>query len=153
MTVVQFIHLWSYPTIVISVMSYCFFQYWWSVLPLCHKIPAEISKRVTSITTLIPDAYEQYGPAIQGALLLGLLVGLLVAELLCSGHLSDKIMVILTKRNNGKRVPEMRLWLGLPAAVLSSIGLLLWGLSIDGGWHWMTGQVAFFFCKASRSLV
>ncbi|TVY91959.1 putative transporter [Lachnellula willkommii] len=128
MTAVQFLRLFNYPTIVISVMSYCFFQYWW----------------VTSVTTLVPDAYATDAPNIQGAKLLGLLIGLLAAEVLCSGALSDKIMVILTRRNNGKRVPEMRLYLGFPAAVISSIGLVLWGLSVDGNWHWMTGQVAFF---------
>ncbi|TVY29260.1 putative transporter [Lachnellula hyalina] len=128
MTTVQFIRLFNYPTIVISVMSYCFFQYWW----------------VTSVTSLVPDAYATDAPNIQGAKLVGLLVGLLAAEVLCSGALSDKIMVILTRKNNGKRVPEMRLYLGFPAAIISSIGLVLWGLSVDGNWHWMTGQVAFF---------
>lgn len=111
------------------------------------------SSRVTSITTLVPDAYAQYSPEIQGALLLGLLVGLLAAELVCSGALSDSIMVKLAKKNNGKRVPEMRLWLGLPAAVLSSVGLVLWGLSVDGEWHWITGQVAFFFCKSLHDIM
>lgn len=96
----------------------------------------------------MPAAYEQYSPKIQGALLLGLLVGLLAAELFCSGHLSDKLMVRLTKKNGGERVPEMRLWLGIPAAVVCSIGLLVWGLSIDRQWHWFTGQVAFFLCKS-----
>jgi hypothetical protein len=43
----------------------------------------------------------------------------------------------------------MRLWLGYPAAVLSSLGLLIWGLSVDREWHWITGQIAFFLCKWS----
>ena len=46
----------------------------------------------------------------------------------------------------------MRLYLGFPAAIISSIGLVLWGLSVDGNWHWMTGQVAFFLCKLSPEL-
>lgn len=102
---------------------------------------------MTSITTLVPDAYADDSPQVQGALLIGLLVGLMAAELLCSGHLSDRIMVILTKRNDGDRLPEMRLWLGLPAAIFSALGLVLWGLSVDEGWHWMLGQVAFFLCE------
>lgn len=76
-----------------------------------------------------------------------MLIGLLTAEIACSGRLSDRIMIYLTKKNGGKRLPEMRLWLGLPAAIFSSIGLVLWGLSVDKHWHWMTGQVAFFFCE------
>uniref|UniRef100_A0A093UNJ7 Putative transporter n=1 Tax=Talaromyces marneffei PM1 TaxID=1077442 RepID=A0A093UNJ7_TALMA len=71
-------------------------------------------------------------------------VGLLFAEVVCSGNLSDKLMSHLTRKNGGTRVPEMRLWLGYPAAVVSSVGLVLWGVSVDRDWHWMVGQVAFF---------
>ncbi|KAH8811011.1 putative MFS transporter [Xylogone sp. PMI_703] len=127
-TIVQFFHLLKYPTIVISIISYCFFQYWW----------------IVAIMTLVPDAYIDDSPRVQGLLLIGLLVGLLAAEIVCSGNLSDKMMIYLTRRNGGKRVPEMRLWLGLPAAIISSVGLVLWGLSVDKSWHWMTGQIAFF---------
>lgn len=80
-------------------------------------------------------------------LLVGLLIGLLAAELFCSGHLSDKIMVWMTRKNGGQRVPENRLWLGMPAAVISSVGLLVWGFSVQDSWHWIVGQVAFFLCK------
>ncbi|EXJ93259.1 hypothetical protein A1O1_01650 [Capronia coronata CBS 617.96] len=128
LTIIQFFVLFKYPTIVISVMGYCFLQYWW----------------ITSITTLVPAAYVYDSPAIQGALLIGLLVGLLAAEVVCSGRLSDSIVVKLTRRNGGVRVPEMRLWLGMPAAAISSVGLVIWGLSVERSWHWMTGQVAFF---------
>lgn len=129
-TVTQFIHLFAYPTIVISVFAYCFLHYWW----------------ICGITTIVPAAYEQDTPRVQGLLLIGLLVGLLAAELFCSGHLSDKIMVRMTRKSGGERLPENRLWLGMPAAVISSVGLLIWGFSIDDNWHWMTGQVAFFLC-------
>jgi MFS family permease len=127
---VQFIKLHAYPTILAGVFAYCFLQYWW----------------IVGITTLVPAAYEQYSPRSQGLLLLGLLVGLLAAELFCSGHLSDKIMVWTTKKNGGERIPENRLWLGMPAAVISSVGLLVWGFSVHNEWHWITGQVAFALC-------
>ncbi|KAL1860744.1 hypothetical protein VTK73DRAFT_7189 [Phialemonium thermophilum] len=120
--------LWSYPTIVISIMAYVYGQYWW----------------IVALATIEPLAYEKYSPQIQGALFLGLLVGVLFAELFCSGHASDKLMMYLAKRNNNERVPEMRLWLGYPACVLSAIGCILWGISVDRNWHWMVGQVAFF---------
>jgi len=94
-----------------------------------------------------PAAYANYHLQIQGLLFIGILVGIVAAEAFCSGRLSDRIMVILTKRNDGKRLPEMRLWLGYPAAVISAVGMLLWGLSVDHKWHWMVGQVAFFLCK------
>lgn len=95
-----------------------------------------------------PAAYENYPLQIQGLLFIGLLVGVVSAEALCSGRLSDRIMAILTKRNDNQRVPEMRLWLGYPAAIISAVGVLLWGLSVDNHWHWMVGQVAFFLCKS-----
>ncbi|OBT62318.1 hypothetical protein VE03_09066 [Pseudogymnoascus sp. 23342-1-I1] len=126
--ITQFCKLWTYPTIVISLGAYLFGQYWW----------------ICSLLTMEPAAYENYPLQIQGLLFIGLLVGVVSAEALCSGRLSDRIMAILTKRNDNQRVPEMRLWLGYPAAVISAIGVLLWGLSVDNHWHWMVGQVAFF---------
>lgn len=41
----------------------------------------------------------------------------------------------------------MRLWLAYPAALLTSVGLIIWGISIDKAYHWMVGQVAFALCK------
>jgi hypothetical protein len=29
-----------------------------------------------------------------------------------------------------------------------SVGLVVWGVSIDKNYHWMVGQVAFFLCKS-----
>ncbi|KAH8897595.1 MFS general substrate transporter [Thozetella sp. PMI_491] len=120
--------LWSYPTITISLMAYIFGQYWWFV----------------AIMTMEPLAYEDKSPQIQGALFLGLLVGVLFAEVCCSGHTSDMLVMKLASRNNNQRTPEMRLWLGYPAAFLSAIGCILWGISVDREWHWIVGQVAFF---------
>ena len=94
-----------------------------------------------------PAAYANYSLQVQGLFFLGLILGTVFAEIFCSGRLSDWLMVRLSKQNNGIRKPEMRLWLGYPAAILSSLGLLLWGLSIDRNWHWITGQIAFFLCK------
>jgi hypothetical protein len=99
-----------------------------------------------------PAAYATYKLQVQGLFFLGLILGTVVAEILFSGRLSDWLVVFLAKRNNGIRSPEMRLWLGYPAAILSSLGLLIWGLSIDREWHWITGQIAFFLCKLSRSI-
>jgi len=94
-----------------------------------------------------PAAYATYKLQIQGLFFLGLILGTVFAEIFFSGRLSDWLMLRLAKRNNGVRLPEMRLWLGYPAAVLSSVGLLVWGLSVDREWHWITGQIAFFLCE------
>ena len=29
---------------------------------------------------------------------------------------------------------------------MQTVGLILWGVSIDKSYHWIVGQVAFFFC-------
>ena len=59
-------------------------------------------------------------------------------------------MVWMARKNGGERLPENRLYLGLPAAVISSVGLIVWGFSIEERWHWMTGQVGFFLCRSSE---
>lgn len=115
-----------------------------SVLTLLH--------RIISIMSLFPDAYANKSPEIQGLLLLGLLVGLLGAELFCSGQLSDKIMVYLTRRNGGERLPEMRLFLAVPSIVLSSIGLVLWAcpLTVRGsGWSDKLPSSCVSLCRPS----
>jgi hypothetical protein len=57
-------------------------------------------------------------------------------------------MAFLTARNGGTRVPEMRLWLCYPAVTITAVGLILWGISVDKGMHWMVGQVALFLFGA-----
>jgi MFS family permease len=44
------------------------------------------------------------------------------------GHLSDRSILWLSKRNGGIYEPEMRLWLALPIAVICPVGILMFGL-------------------------
>ena len=127
-TLNTFCKLWTYPTLVISVCGYVFFHYWW----------------IVTLLTMIPAAYYNYKIQIQGLFFAGPLIGVLFAEAFCSGSLSDWLVARLARRNGGQRLPEMRLWIGHPAAVLSAIGLVVWGCSVQYGWHWITGQVALF---------
>ncbi|KAI9669204.1 MAG: hypothetical protein M1817_004746 [Caeruleum heppii] len=131
-SLVRFVLMFRYVLVPIVVGIYCYSWYWW----------------LLSIITLIPAAYVQYSPQIQGLLFLGLILGTLFSEIFCSGRLSDIIVRRLAKNNDGIRTPEMRLWLAYPAALLSAIGLILWGISIDRMYHWMVGQVAFFLFAA-----
>ena len=131
-SLVRFGLTFKYPVVVIMVGIYCFSWYWW----------------ILSIITMLPAAYIDYKPQIQGLLFIGLLLGTLVSELLFSGRLSDLIVMKLAKKNAGVRTPEMRLWLWYPAVLLSSIGLIIWGISIDKGYHWIVGQIAFFLFAA-----
>ncbi|KAI9792928.1 MAG: hypothetical protein M1816_001250 [Peltula sp. TS41687] len=132
-SILRFLLMFKYLAVSVAVFAYCFTWYWW----------------ILSIITSIPAAYAKYSPQIQGLLFLGLILGTLLSEIFCSGRLTDFIVAKLAKRNNNTRVAEMRLWLAYPAALISSIGLIIWGISIDKSYHWMVGQVAFFLCKSS----
>lgn len=103
-TLTRFLYTFTLPTIPLAVLGYGFLWYWW----------------VLSVITMIPAAYPQYTPLIQGLLFLGLLVGTVVSEVCCSGRLSDYIVKRLAKRNGGVRVAEMRLWLVYPAVFVTA---------------------------------
>lgn len=145
--------MFAYPTVVISVFSFVFFQYWWYEFFLVLLLSPTNKLRICSLLTMEPAAYATYKLQTQGLFFLGLILGTVFAEIFFSGRLSDWLMVRLAKQHNGIRLPEMRLWLGYPAAVLSSVGLLIWGLSVDREWHWITGQIAFFLCESAYDLV
>ena len=103
-SITRFILTFQCPVVVVGVLGYSFLWYWWVLL----------------VITMVPAAYEMYSPLIQGLLFLGLFLGTLVAEICCSGRLSDWIVERLAKRNGGVRVPEMRLWLTYPAIVITA---------------------------------
>lgn len=78
--------------------------------------------------------------------MIGLILGTLVSEIGFSGRLSDWIVLKLARKNDSVRTPEMRLWLWYPASILCTIGLIIWGISIDENWHWIIGQISWFLC-------
>ncbi|KAL3432598.1 major facilitator superfamily domain-containing protein [Aspergillus tetrazonus] len=151
---VRFMYLFTLPTIPLAVLGYSFLWYWW----------------VLSVITMLPAAYPSYSPSIQGLLFIGLLLGTVVSEVLCSGRLSDALVARLAKRNGGVRVAEMRIWGVYPAILITAgmptpqfftlvknrladrvrgeVGLILFGVSIDKSYHWMVGQIAFFLFAA-----
>lgn len=80
-------------------------------------------------------------------LFLGLIIGTLISELCFSGRLSDWLVNQQARRKGGLRVPEVRLVLSYPSACLTAVGLVVWGISVDRGWHWAVGQIALAICK------
>lgn len=50
---------------------------------------------------------------------------------LVGGYLNDKSIIWLSKRNGGVYEPEMRLWLALPAAIITPAGILMFGLGLN----------------------
>lgn len=146
-SITRFLITFRFPTVSIAVIGYSFVWYWW----------------VLSVITMVPAAYVNYTPLIQGLLFLGLFMGTIVSEIFCSGRLSDYIVEKLAKKRGNVRVAEMRLWLAYPAILVTAgnvdrgpsligltnraVGSILWGISVDKNYHWMVGQVAFFLCK------
>ncbi|UNI17911.1 hypothetical protein JDV02_004219 [Purpureocillium takamizusanense] len=52
------------------------------------------------------------------------------------GHLNDKSIIWLSKRNGGVYEPEMRLWVALIAAIVTPAGILMFGLGMANKAHW-----------------
>ncbi|KAL4802135.1 MFS transporter [Aspergillus unguis] len=130
--ILHFFSLFAFPTIPLAVLGYSFLWYWW----------------VLSVITMVPAAYPSYSPSIQGLLFLGLLLGTVISEITCSGSLSDALVRGLARRNAGVKTPEMRLCLGPLAVLITAVGLIVFGVSIEKSYHWMVGQVAFFLFAA-----
>lgn len=68
-------------------------------------------------------------------------MGTLTGELCLSGRLSDRVVTKLAAQS-GLRLPEYRLFLYWPAAFATTLGLIIFGCSVQYGWHWVVGQVA-----------
>ncbi|KAJ1309037.1 hypothetical protein OPQ81_004718 [Rhizoctonia solani] len=127
-SVLHFLRLFAFPNIAITIIFFCWTWYWF----------------ILCVITMLPGAYPDYNPQVQGLLFLGFIVGTLISEMLFSGGLSDYLVQRSMQRTNGERIPEKRLLLYFPAAVLTTIGLVLFGCTVQLNWHWFVAQVATF---------
>ena len=64
------------------------------------------------------------------------------------GHLSDMIADYFTKRNNGVREPEMRLPAMVVSLITSPLALILYGVGIGKGLHWIVPTIGLGLCKS-----
>ncbi|CAE6522640.1 unnamed protein product [Rhizoctonia solani] len=124
----HFFRLFAFPNIAITIIFYCWTWYWF----------------ILCVITMLPGAYPDYNPQVQGLLFLGFIVGTLISEMLFSGGLSDYLVRRAMQKANGERVPEKRLLLYFPAAILTTIGLVLFGCTVQLNWHWFIAQIATF---------
>ncbi|KND92544.1 putative MFS-type transporter [Tolypocladium ophioglossoides CBS 100239] len=53
-----------------------------------------------------------------------------IPAIFVGGYLNDKSIVWLSRRNGGVYEPEMRLWLALPAAIITPASILMFGLGL-----------------------
>ncbi|KIW64048.1 hypothetical protein PV04_09008 [Phialophora macrospora] len=58
------------------------------------------------------------------------------------GPLSDFHILRLSQKNNGIYEPEMRFWLALPWIVVTPLSLLMFGLCLAHGLHWISLAIA-----------
>lgn len=54
-----------------------------------------------------------------------------------SGPLNDRLVLFLSRRNNGFREPEFRLWAFIPSAIILPAGLIIYGVTSAHGLHWI----------------
>jgi len=94
------------------------------------------------VITMLPVAYPTWKPQIQGLLMLGMILGTVIAEGTCSGTLSDTLVRRFSAGVAERRRPEARLWLLIPAVLTTVLGLVLFGISQQYAWHWAAAQVA-----------
>lgn len=72
-----------------------------------------------------------------------------ILGMVMGGYGSDKITLILSRRNSGILEPEMRLWAMIPPAIINTAGLLMYGVGAAQGASWVlcagfgTGCIAF----------
>lgn len=61
------------------------------------------------------------------------------------GYFSDLFVQWMAKRNGGIAEAEHRLWLMFPAAIISPVGLMLFGIGTNNGWSWPVPYVGLGF--------
>ncbi|KAL7791414.1 major facilitator superfamily protein [Trichoderma ceciliae] len=90
-----------------------------------------------------------------GLIYVGPLIGAALGSL-WSGVIADRLTLMLARRNKGIREPEQRLWPLALSAVLSCVGLIVWGVGAYHDVHWAGLAVGLgiltFSCVAGGSI-
>ncbi|KAK0667583.1 putative transporter [Cercophora samala] len=94
---------------------------------------------LVAMTSNVEIAYEatyKFKSWQVGVCFVSALVGSL-AGIPLGGWWGDKVADYFTKRNGGIRDPEMRLPAMIPAMITAPLGLVIFGVGIEKGLHWM----------------
>ncbi|KAI1537139.1 ProP Permease of the major facilitator superfamily [Pyrenophora tritici-repentis] len=100
-----------------------------------------------SATYMLQPPYN-FGPSGVGLINLAPFTGSAIGFFV-GGPMNDLSIKYLAKRNKGIYEPEMRLWVGLAAAILLPAGLIIFGVGLQKGMHYMVicvGFALFGFC-------
>ncbi|KAK0748224.1 major facilitator superfamily domain-containing protein [Apiosordaria backusii] len=98
---------------------------------------------LVAMTSNVEIAYEatyKFKSWQVGVCFVSALIGSL-AGIPLGGWWGDKVADYFTKRNNGIRDPEMRLPAMIPAMITAPLGLVVFGVGIERGLHWMVPNV------------
>ncbi|XP_014552229.1 hypothetical protein COCVIDRAFT_19651 [Bipolaris victoriae FI3] len=95
----------------------------------------------TQATYLLEPPYN-FGPSGVGLMNLAPFTGSFLG-FFAAGWLNDRSIMWLARRNGGIYEPEMRLWLGLASALILPAGVLLFGIALAHGVHWIAMAVGF----------
>lgn len=83
----------------------------------------------TILTVLYQRQYHQTAPSVY-LVYFSPFIGAVLGEL-AGGPLSDVVVRTLARRNNGVRVPEMRLHALYPGLLCVVVGLIVFGVTLD----------------------
>lgn len=126
----------KYPSVAFPALYYFFC---WTFI---NTLPA-----ITIANTYNAVYHFQSG---QAGLCLGisLIIGSVLAEL-STGRVTDLILYLDAKKNDGVRRPEARLYLTAVAAVVQPVGLVVYGFCIQTGKGWFPPLVGLAIGKRS----
>lgn len=85
---------------------------------------------------VLTGAPYNWSAALVGCVYTGPILGAAVASL-WSGNAADWVALQLARRNNGIREPEHRLWVLAVSGIISSAGLITWGVGAYHDVHWV----------------
>lgn len=131
--------LYAYPSILWSALVYALSVGW--LIVLSESVSTIYENRSTYNFTPLQVGLVYISPFIGGIL------GTAVA-----GKVSDLIVRFLARKNGGVYEPEFRLFMALPIAVATVIGLMGYGWSVDERDHWIVPTIFFGFISFGCSL-
>ncbi|OAL45661.1 MFS general substrate transporter [Pyrenochaeta sp. DS3sAY3a] len=118
---------WAYPSVIWAVMSFS--------IHICAVVVL-----ITLIPVYMGAPPYNFSVGQQGLVFLGPCIGNLIGSLLC-GNLNDALARWTSRRNGGVFEPEMRLPVVLFPALLVPTGLLMFGLGVHNGVHWIVPTI------------
>lgn len=85
---------------------------------------------------VLTAAPYNFSAGLVGTVYAGPIIGAALASV-WAGSFADKLALYLARKNNGVREPEQRLWVLGGAGVISTAGLILWGVGAYHEIHWI----------------